>query len=336
MTFNEHEVNRATDGRFSEKLGSAPVVGLPSDEVTLYRYHGDVFTVDGIREELGIEAAEPEETLEEVIVQLRDGGEHHWSLPERFTEKRLDVPDEDGVDLDEETIGWYPNDGDMTMPHARRLEDGSIELTGSYYENLRWSGEFTEQELDDAYPIVEKFYRDYFDAEISGSVESWDSVMLDFSTVYQPDEFSPSVVANTSEERMGFVKFKNETDPGTFGSPYAYDFLRERLDEAVVTKERWNAIRKAGSIDADAVASHPDRIMSPPTDAEAIALAQSLSGDEWSGPHAEQIEMLSERGYAENAADLRRGLEKTREATVMVAKQRRVDALLSWLERKGH
>lgn len=335
MTFDNALHPRETDGKFAEKLGSAPTVDLAPDEVELYRYRGDAFTVDGIREELGIEDAEPRETLDEVIETLRAGGEHDWSLPTRFTEKRFDIPtDEDGYDLDHKDVGWSPADGEMSNPYVRVMDDGSVELTGNYYENMLWAEEFTPEELDAAYPIVEKFFRERFDAEIVDDGNGWDSVMLEFSTAYQPDEFTPSIVANTSEERMGFVKFVNEHDPGTFGSPYAYADLRDRLDTAVVATDRHASVKAAEGLDADAIARSPKRTTEAPTDAEAIALARSLAGDEWSGPHSSEIEQLAKRGYAENASGLREGLYSTKEGTVQVAKQARVDALLSWLESK--
>lgn len=335
MTFDNALHPRETDGKFAEKLGSTPAVDLAPNETALYWYKGDVYTTDGIREELGIEDAEPAETLDDVIETLRAGGEHDWSLPNRFTEKRFDIPSqEDGYDLDLKDVGWEPSGGEMSNPYVRVLEDGSVELTGNYYENMLWSEDFTEDELNEAYPIVEKFFRERFDAEIIDNGESWNSVMLEFSTAYQPEEFTPSFVANTSEDRMGFVKFVNEHDPGTFGSPYAYDDLRERLDSAVVASDRHSAVEAAAGLDADAIARSPKRTTEAPTDAEAIALARSLSGDEWSGPYSSEIEQLAKRGYAENASGLREGLYSTKEATVQVAKQARVDALLSWLESK--
>lgn len=133
---------------------------------------------------------------------------------------------------------------------------------------------------------------------------------------------------------MQFIKFVNEHDPGTFGSPYAYDDLRQQLDEAVVAKDRFTALKDAENLDADAIASSPRRNTAAPTDAEAIALARSLRGDEWSGPAQEQIEMLAKDGYATNASGLRDGLESTRAATVFTAKQQKAQALLSWLEEK--
>lgn len=335
MTFDNALHPRDESGKFSEKLGSTPTVDLAPDETALYWYRGDVYTTDGIREELGIEKAEPAETLDEVIETLRAGGEHDWSLPTRFTEKRLDIPsDEDGYDLDLKDVGWEPSGGEMSNPYVRVLDDGSVELTGNYYEDMLWSDDFTEEELSDAYPIVEEFFRERFDAEIIDNGESWNSVMLEFSTAYQPEEFTPTFVANTSEERMGFVKFVNEHDPGTFGSPYAYDELRERLDTAVVARDRHTSLKAADGIDVDAVASSFRRTVEAPTDAEAIAIARSLTGDEWSGPHSQEIESLAKNGYALNASGLREGLYSTKESTVQVAKQVRVDALMSWLDSK--
>lgn len=337
MTFSETDHPRATDGTFTDKVGAAPEFELyspPTDEAVLYRYHGDTFTEEGIREELGIHPSEPRETLEEVIEQLRAGGEHDWSLPERFTEKRFRVPDEEGYELDLSDVGWEPSSGEMMNPYARLNDDGDIELTGNYYENMLWAEEFTPEELDAAYPIVEKFFRDRFGADILDNGEGWDSVMLEFSTTYKPEEFSPSLVANTSEDRMQFIKFVNEHDPGTFGSPYAYADLRQQLDEAVLVTDRWTALREAEGIDADAVANSPKRSTVGPTDAEAIAIARSLSGDEWGGPFQEQIELLAKEGYATNASGLRDGLEGTRAATVFTAKQRKAEALIAWLDEK--
>ncbi len=336
MTFSETDHPREEDGKFAEKTGSSPEFNLsspPTDEAVLYRYQGDTFTEESIREALGI-GRETLGVLDEVIEQMRKGGEHNWSLPERFTEKRFEMPDEDGYDLSENEIGWSPAEGEMSNPYARLNDDGDIELTGNYYENILWSDEFTPEELDDAYPVVEKFFRDRFGADIIPDGNGWDSVMLEFAATYKPEEFSPSLLASTSEDRMQFIKFVNEHDPGTFGSPYAYADLRQELDEGVFTNGRFKALKEAEGLDADVIADSPLRNTVAPTDGEAIALARSLSGDEWSGPAQEQIEMLAKDGYATNASGLRDGLESTRAATVFTAKQRKAEALLSWLEQK--
>jgi hypothetical protein len=337
MTFSETDHPRATDGTFAEKLGAAPEFELtspPTNENTLYRYQGDTFTEEGIRAQLGIPATEPRETLDEVIENMREGGERDWGLPTQFKEKRFDLPSEDGYDMDLSDVEWEPSGGEMTNPYARLTDDGDILLTGNYYEDMLWADDFTPDELDDAYPIVEKFFRDRFGAEIIDNGESWNSVMLEFSTTYKPEEFSPSLVANTSEDRMQFIKFVNEHDPGTYGSPYAYADLREQLDEAVVASDRWTALKDAEGLDAGAIADSPKRTTVAPTDAEAIAVARSLSGDEWSGPYQEEIESLAKNGYATRSSALRDGLEATRAATVFTQKQRKAEALLSWLDSK--
>ncbi len=334
MTFSETEHPRATDGTFTEKVGAAPEFALespPTDEAVLYRYQGETLSEEGVRAALHLH---PADSLDEAIEQLRAASEDGWRVPERFTEKRFRVPDEEGYELELSDVEWEPSGGEMMNPYARLNSDGVIELTGNYYENMLWNEEFTPEELDAAYPIVENFFRDRFGADIVDNGESWDSVMLEFSATYTPEEFSPSLVASTSEDRMQFIKFVNEHDPGTYGSPYAYADLRQQLDEAVLVTDRWTALREAEGIDADAVANSPKRSTVGPTDAEAIALARSLSGDEWSGPFQEQIELLAKNGYATNASGLRDGLEGTRAATVVTAKQRKAEALIAWLDEK--
>lgn len=338
MTFDSELHPRDDDGKFAEKTGAAPEFALVSpsaDAAVFYRYRGDTYTEDGIREALQIRPSDPPEYLDEAIEQLRAAGESGWSLPERFTEEVFPVPDEEGYDLSLRDVEWEPSGGEMSNPYARLNDDGEIELTGNYYENLLWAEDFTSEELDSAYPIVEKFFRDRFGAEILDNGEGWDSVMLEFSTTYKPNEFAPSFVANTSEERMRFIKFVNEHDPGTYGSPYAYDDLRKQLDEAVLVSDRWTALREADGLDADTIANSPKRTTVGPTDAEAVALARSLSGDGWTGPFQEQIQLLATDGYATNASSLRDGLESTRAATVFTAEQRKAEALLAWLDEKG-
>lgn len=337
MTFNPTDHPREPDGTFAEKTGAAPEFALsspPTDVATLYRYQGDTFNEDGIRDALGIRRDEPNETVDEAIEQMRAGGERDWSLPERFTEPRFELPDEEGYDLSDRDVGWEPGGNQPTNPYVRLLDDGSVQLTGDYYENIMWNEEFTEDELNDAYPIVEKFFQDRFGAEIVDNGGEWDTLQLSFATTYKPEEFSPSFVTSTSEDRMKFIQFVNERDPGTYGSPYAYADLRQQLDEAVVTSNRWTALKEADGIDASAVAGSPRRTTEAPNDAEAVALARSLSGDEWSGRHSEEIESLARNGYATNSSALRGGLEATRVATVFADKQRRAEALLSWLESK--
>lgn len=337
MTFNPSDHPRESDGTFAEKTGAAPEFELatpPTDESILFRYQGDTFTEEGLRRELGLRPSDPREYLDEAIESMRAGGERDWSLPERFTEKRFELPGEDGYDLSDREVGWEPGGNQPTNPYVRLNDDGTILLTGDYYENMLWDERFTSEELDDAYPIVEKFFQERYGVELVDSGTEWDAIQLQFAATYKPEEFAPSFVASTSESRMNFIDFVNEHDPGTYGSPYAYDDLRQRLDEAVVVTDRWTALKAADGIDASAVAGSSRRTTEAPSDAEAIALARSLSGDEWSGAAQEEIESLAKKGFAVNSSGLRDGLESTRAATVFTDKQRRAEALLSWLESK--
>lgn len=274
-----------------------------ADLIDYYEFEHDFMSARQLREKLGLAADEP--------------------LPEdavRYTETGFGLVDsEDGLDLDDDDLGMR-EDG-LTLPFARQQDDGTFLVTASYYENLRWDDTFTEDELDLAMPLVEAFFEEQFGAELNVP-DSWDSANLEFAATFHPDEFSPMIVANQFDQRAQFAKFRNQSDPGTYGSPYAYAELKRQIDRAVFSADRWSDLALSKTI-------LPSQIIEGPgvTDAEALALAGALAGDQDSA-----LGHFATKGWARDRDALRAEAEKSAQTVDHPNAARLSTMLLSWID----
>jgi len=337
MTFNEQNVNRDSDGKFGTKEGWPPDVALTSPDgfVSFYEYEGSVLSAPELRKKLGLDAdadlneAIQRQALERGVDLSQDFSS--FDVPVHHLEKSYEMPTEDeGIDLDATELGM--DEDRLHTPHARLTEDGKVGVSANYYENLLWNDDFTEEELDRAYPLVEGFFKERFGVEMN-IPDNWNSIDLEFYAEFDKDEFSPSVVGTAFDSRSNFAKFVNESDPGTYGSPYAYNDLRKQIDAADFVEDRWATLDESKTIDASINASAlPSG--GRPTDAEAVAIARSLYAyGEWTGPGQEEVAHFAEHGWTKDTNSLRAGLTRTAEFTVNANLGNRASALVAWLDR---
>lgn len=144
-------------------------------------------------------------------------------------ERDANYPDEP-VDLEWINETYRGNSPEVTDAAAHFGDDGSAYVSAMVYENFLWDDRFTEDELDHYQPIVEDVWRERFGADLHVHTD-WESVDVTIATPDIPqDELTHGRAAD--EFHKTWAKYGNETDPGTFNSPYVGNELRERIDEA--------------------------------------------------------------------------------------------------------
>jgi hypothetical protein len=201
----------------------------------VYEFNGDIYSPAGLRKQLGVE---PDADLNVATrasarqndVDLEQDHNSH-DAPITYLDKPYPLPSEgDYLELDDDELGFY--DAELRNPTAFLTEDNKIVVVAEYTENLLWNDGFTTEELDDNSDIVRTFFHNKFNVDIIENGSDWDYLTLEFSTQYEPEEFSPLFIAGTFRDRVRYNKFRNESDPGTYGSVYAYTELRELIDAA--------------------------------------------------------------------------------------------------------
>lgn len=140
-------------------------------------------------------------------------------------------PDEP-VELDEvrKALTESPGDGPSTVEllFPEDMPDtAAIEV--SVYEDFLWDAAITEDELNEHREIVEAVYREWFNAEID-VYDDWSSVRVVLRS--EIDRARTTQLLVLDEAWGSYAKYRNETDPGTFGSPYVGAEIRRRIDEA--------------------------------------------------------------------------------------------------------
>ncbi len=222
--------------------------------VTIYSDgYGDAKTANALAEEFGV----PVEDVPRVAA------EHGWEAKE---EPLIEVGT-DSIELYEVTKS-YQNNGDVDIQEVGVADSGDDETAHVYVRatgNLMWRGdEFTEAELDRGYPVVEKAYRDWFGADIFVH-DGWGYFDVEMYREVPRAELTESIAAERAWDIT--AKWHNETDPGTFGSPYFGAELRRRLDNSKTLENRFSRNSyEPEDYDAETF-----------SDGNAIALATSLA-----------------------------------------------------------
>lgn len=151
---------------------------------------------------------------------------------EVYQDEVITITDEDQrIDLPEiaEWLTETTGDGPYLVDAAPSVEEGKIDVCVGITDNLMWRGDFTEADLDENYTIVADVYREWFNAEINVD-EGWDSFDVMLSVTADSEGATALLLLEAS--RPAYAKFRNETDPGTFGSPYVGTEIRRRIDAA--------------------------------------------------------------------------------------------------------
>lgn len=196
-------VNRAVD---------VPVP--PQGDLLVLSHDSDYFTIDELAER-GLSLADCDSHHEEII-ELGDAEDEPVEL-EQVRQWLTESPQDP---VSEVTIRVNENDATQA----------DIDVT--VYDNLRWNGLFTEDELTEHSDIVDQVYREWFNAEIEVP-DSWESVRVTMRTSIDTHRATPLLVLESAWP--SYASFRNETDPGTFNARYIGREIRERIDTRLRT-----------------------------------------------------------------------------------------------------
>lgn len=145
-------------------------------------------------------------------------------------------------------------DFDVSMVYASRDEEtGGYHVDISVNENFLWDADTqcpddeydddTDLDPDDSRPastqryeawldqhrdVVEEVYLEWFNADID-LPETWDYATVTLRKPIPPERFTESLVVEDVWPLL--VDHANQTDPGTFGSPYVMGEVRRRVQE---------------------------------------------------------------------------------------------------------
>lgn len=84
--------------------------------------------------------------------------------------------------------------------------------------------------LDEYQHIVDEVFQDSFNANITDVPDDWDSAMVEVRVPVPRSHFTESLVIEKTYNAM--AKYRNETDPGTYGSPYVMAEVWARIEKA--------------------------------------------------------------------------------------------------------
>lgn len=205
----------STGGQFARKRSAAHSAILADPEppiVKVARRHGEAFPASELSER-GLTENDVELVDEPVL------------MPEDMSEGF------GYVDLDE--VRKWLNDSSHADVGVVQLfvseDDDEATLEVLVYHDFLQSGEFTEEELDENHEVVAEVYREWFGGELD-TAEGWRDASLNMSIPVRRDIATESILFSAAYNRH--AKYLNETDRGTFGSPYVGSELRRRIDAA--------------------------------------------------------------------------------------------------------
>lgn len=166
-------------------------------------------------------------------------------------EDYLDLSEYDELQLDD--VEQWARDADFQVSSVDARpndEDGdgtSVHIDVNVTENFLWDADLrfgddtaedgdtrTPQEryeawLDKHEETVKDVYSEWFNADVYVN-DSWEYADVSIRTTLPRERTTPSLIIE--DVYPALAKFKNETDPGTFGSPYVMDEVRRRVEAA--------------------------------------------------------------------------------------------------------
>lgn len=166
------------------------------------------------------------------LEQLENGDAGSTDGLRFFNDPLIEFTDpEERVDLDNvrEALTVSPGDGPFNVDAALSLDDDTlVNVDVLVTDSLLWNDSFTEDELNKHNDIVEDVYSEWFNADIDG--DDWGGFTVTLRTDIARDHATERLILNRTWD--SYAKFRNETDPGTFNSPYVGTEIRKRIDAA--------------------------------------------------------------------------------------------------------
>lgn len=262
--FNESDHPRISNGTFTDKPQSAPEV-TPLGErpvFTIRAENGNEYVTaagsadEALRQYLSGLDPNEEGTYPAAITQegdeagvvvftnmygdaktLEELRHAHSSLDgwEAKIEPLVDVPElhEGTAVLDSIREGLADGTHRVSLVELARAEDGNLNLEITVEDNLLWNDLFTEAELDEHSDLVKEVYQEWFNAGLDG--DEWDAQSVTLNVPIKDGEHTETLLF--SKGYGAHAKFLNETDPGTFGSPYIGAEIRKRIDERIAARK---------------------------------------------------------------------------------------------------
>lgn len=320
------------DSNEHDEAGGTLAVASTHISLVQDRY-GDVMTFNQIAQQHGVE-----NTPDAIAAWAAENGQ------EIITQERIELG-EDSIDFDE-IASSYRSNGDhdiaevLVSPDANSGSEDDAAVVVRATGNLRWNDEFTEAELDAHYPVVEQAYKQWFNADITVP-DSWENFDVEMSKDVPRSTLCDATVNEAAWDIA--AKWHNETDPGTYNSPYFGAHLRILIDDSRVVDNRFNLTPAVVPADLSQEKFN---------DGEALAIAKELheqaSGAGLDG--RDHIDLDSLRRFqdsgvlsiadTEEAVDFMRRNERKHieDGTISLRRSRRIrelsDALLRWVDAK--
>lgn len=135
-----------------------------------------------------------------------------------------------------ELYGWERDDTvHVSSATVFGTDEDNSQVCLDVVDNLLWREQFTEEELDEHFDIVQATYHEWFGADIDTSADGWEH----FEVRMGADVPNSELTRERADSEVGDMisGFANKTDPGTFGHPYIGDEIRHRIDQANARKE---------------------------------------------------------------------------------------------------
>lgn len=212
-TYDESLHPRAASGEFTTKVNRAPSDTLdaevPAATRRIAEHNSDFFPAD--------ELAARGLTEDDVIIH---------------DDEVIDIASDMQEPTDLEDVREWLSDGGNPVSEVticRDYDDDSrANVDISVYENFEHLG-FSEEELDEHADVIKSVYAEWFNAELD-VYEDWDSVRVSIRTTMLADGATPLLVLE--QAHGAHAKYLNETDRGTFGSPYVGSEIDRRIEAA--------------------------------------------------------------------------------------------------------
>ena len=127
----------------------------------------------------------------------------------------------------------------LSYIQARTDEDNPdiVNVEIGLYENFLWDASDDDEKeernelLNRHENIVNEVFHDYFNASVVDVQDgNWESALIEVKVPVLRSRFTPSLVVEDIWSPL--AKYRNETDPGTFGSPYVMSDLWARIEKA--------------------------------------------------------------------------------------------------------
>lgn len=134
----------------------------------------------------------------------------------------LEPIDWTGAELGLETVGVSE-----VIAHGD-VDDGNATLTATRYENPVDATALTAEQWNVGYDHAIQVFQEEYGAEVD--VLDDGTLSLEFSVGLHENTINEHMASDLLWEKTELVRFANESDPGTYGSPHIYSRIAKEID----------------------------------------------------------------------------------------------------------